>query len=200
MPSSMPTEPAASSVWLRPMRDHDDDYALLLRWLTDPRVLEWYEGRDQVYTVERLRAEWAPAVQEAEWVWPFLIEADGRPVGYLQVVHVLPYAAAYAVEGDASHTWAIDLFVGEVEAWGAGIGTAAVRAGVAEALRRGADRVVIDPRVTNERAIHVYEKVGFRIAKRLPSAEFHEGEAWDCWLMELDVDAHQNTGSSSSAG
>ncbi len=186
MPSSTPTDRVVDDgVSLRPLRDHDDDYRLLQRWLADPRVLEWYEGRDQVFTLERLRAEWAPAVQHDEWVWPFVIEAGGRPVGYLQVVHVLPYATEYAIDGDASHTWAIDLFVGEPEVWGRGVGTAAVRAGVAETLRRGADRVVIDPRVVNHRAVHVYEKIGFRTVKVLPRAEIHEGEAWDCWLMEL---------------
>jgi aminoglycoside 6'-N-acetyltransferase len=198
MPSSTPTEPMAPEVWLRPLRDHDDDYALLLRWLTDPRVLEWYEGRDQVFTLDRLRREWAPAVQVDEWVWPFVIVADARPVGYLQVVQVLPYATEYAVDGDAANTWAIDLFVGEPDEWGRGVGTAAVREGIAETVRRGADRVVIDPRVTNHRAVHVYEKVGFRRVKVLPGAEFHEGQAWDCWLMEL-VLPHQNTGSSSSS-
>ncbi|WP_376711556.1 GNAT family N-acetyltransferase [Alicyclobacillus acidiphilus] len=48
-----------------------------------------------------------------------------------------------------------------------------------------ADRVVMDPRVENTRAIHVYEKCGFRQVKLLPQRELHEGKRHDCWLMEI---------------
>ncbi|WP_306307200.1 GNAT family N-acetyltransferase [Alicyclobacillus acidiphilus] len=45
--------------------------------------------------------------------------------------------------------------------------------------------MVMDPRVENTRAIHVYEKCGFRQVKLLPQRELHEGKRHDCWLMEI---------------
>ena len=79
----------------------------------------------------------------------------------------------------------------ELGGWGGGIGTAACVRAIESLLALGADRVLIDPRVVNERAVHVYEKVGFRKVKVLPENEFHEGKGWDCWLMELDLAAFE---------
>jgi len=51
---------------------------------------------------------------------------------------------------------------------------------------RGHHRVIIDPAVENERAIHVYEKVGFRRVGVMRRYERHsDGEWHDGLLMEL---------------
>jgi aminoglycoside 6'-N-acetyltransferase len=184
MPSSTPTEPVS----LRPLRDDDEDFGLMLRWLSDERVLEWVFGRDEGYTLERIRTEWCPATLIAEHVYPQLVELGGRPIGYLQLVWVPPHAKGYAAEGDVEHAWAFDLWIGEPEHWGRGVGTAACVCAIEALLTRGAERIFIDPRVMNDRAVHVYENVGFRKVKVLPANEFHEGAGWDCWLMELELD------------
>ena len=152
-------------------------------------MLEWYEGRDQVYTVDRLQAEWAPDVQRGEHTTPYIAELEGRPIGYVQLVDVQP-----------NGSWAFDLFLGETDLWGKGLGTEMSCSAIKALLAQGARRIVIDPRVVNKRAVRVYEKVGFRKVKVLPGNEIHEGRAWDCWLMELDFaafDAYQKIGSSS---
>ncbi|MEO6100974.1 MAG: GNAT family N-acetyltransferase, partial [Tepidiformaceae bacterium] len=69
---------------LRPMRDADADYRLLSKWLSDERVLEWVEGRDQPYPLERVIAKYSPRVLKQEAVAPCFILLDGVPVGYLQ--------------------------------------------------------------------------------------------------------------------
>ena len=192
-------------VSLRPIEDRDDDYALMVPWLQDARVLEWVFGRDEVYDLDRVRDEWCVPSRVAEAVWPHFIVLDDRPVGYLQLVHVEHHNDGYYAEGDVRRAWAFDLWIGEPSSWGLGIGTAACVRAIQAVRALGADRVLIDPRVINERAVHVYEQVGFRTVKVLPANEFHEGVGWDCWLMELDVGAfdefvssYQNTGSSGS--
>ncbi len=182
------------------MADDGSDAVVLLPWLTDERVLEWVYGRDEVYTVDRIRTEWNPATMAAEHVWPHLIILGERPVGYVQLVWVHPHNDGYRAEGDLTHTYALDMFIGEPDLWAAGLGTSACVVAIRELVDRGAQRVLIDPRVVNERAVHVYEKVGFRRVKLLPGNELHEGVHFDCWLMELDwpsFHAYQNTGSSS---
>jgi aminoglycoside 6'-N-acetyltransferase len=64
---------------LRPATD--DDLDLLVGWLADPEIYRWWEGRAlsreevaDLYTGRR-----RPDVE------PFVVEADGVPVGYLQV-------------------------------------------------------------------------------------------------------------------
>lgn len=176
-------------VSLKPLADDGSDAAALLQWLTDERVLEWVYGRDEIYTLERIRAEWNATTLMAEHVWPHLIMLGERPIGYLQLVWAHAHNDCYKADGDLSHAWAFDMFIGEPDLWGAGLGTSVCEVAITALLARGADRVLIDPRVVNERAVRVYEKVGFRKVKVLPGNELHEGVHYDCWLMELDMAA-----------
>ena len=175
---------ALQGVGLRPMLDEAADYEQLSQWLTDERVLEWYEGRDQPDPLERVIAKFSPRVLRREAVMPCFVLLDGRAVGYLQFYPVTE-AAGYELES-AEDTWAFDLFAGEPELWSTGVGSAAPRLAVRYVFeKRGAKRAVIDPRIDNPRAIRAYEKVGFTKVKVLVGHEEHEGAMQDCWLMEL---------------
>jgi aminoglycoside 6'-N-acetyltransferase len=179
----------ADTVWLRPLAMDGSDATVMLPWLTDPRVLEWVYGRNEVYTVDRIRREWNPETLYAENVWPHLIMVGEQPIGYLQLVWAHTANDCYRADGDLTNTYGFDMYIGEPDLWAAGLGTAVCDVAITTLLERGADRVLIDPRVVNERATHVYEKVGFRKVKVLPGNEFHEGVHYDCWLMELDLAA-----------
>lgn len=79
----------------------------------------------------------------------------------------------------------MDQFIGESGYWNQGIGTLLVRLVVAYLMReKGANRIVMDPQIKNERAIRCYEKCGLKKVKLLPKRELHEGEYRDCWLLE----------------
>jgi acetylornithine deacetylase len=156
-------------------------------------VLEWVHGRDRPYSIEAVRAEYAPGVLESEGISGCIIEHGAEPVGFIQFYEAGPCAAEYgfAPDDDLSHVWACDLWIGVPELWGTGVGTAAVHAVVDHLfVSRSARRVLIDPRVANERAVRAYEKVGFRRVRVLPAHEHHEGADWDNWLMELDALDH----------
>lgn len=172
-------------VVLRPFRYEDADYARMVRWLSDPRVLEWYEGRDNPFDLAMVPAEFGPGGEHArDGVRQTIIERDGESIGYVQYYPVGDWAADYEIE-DATDTWAIDIFIGEPEYWSGGIGSALLTALVAHLFKKEkAMRVVIDPRVVNERGIRAYEKAGFRKVKVLRDHELHEGRRWDNWLME----------------
>ena len=175
---------------VRRMRDDDDDYALIARWRSDPRVLEWYGGRDQPLDLAAARAKHRPRVLGEELVNPCLILLGDRPIGYVQY-YVVDEPAEYALE-DATDVWAMDLFLGEPEVWGRGVGRRVVRAlstWLFEA--RGAQRIVIDPQVRNVRAIRAYERAGFRKVVRLEARELHEGTLEDVWILALDQDPRQ---------
>jgi aminoglycoside 6'-N-acetyltransferase len=155
----------------------------LARWLSDPRVLEFYGGRDQPSDAAAVRAEY---LRPGDPVERCLVEQAGMPFGYLQLYR--PDDPAWDLPADEV-TWAMDLFIGEPARWNQGIGTRLVRAAVDHLVRdRGADRVLIDPEARNPRAIRCYEKAGFRKVKLLPEAELHEGVWEDCWLMAFTPD------------
>lgn len=168
---------------LRRMEDSSEDYARLSRWLTDERVLAFYEGRDNPFSVEKVREKYAPRVLSAEGVIPCFMVYEGRPVGYLQFYRVEDPCAEYSFDGHGT-TYALDLFIGEPDSWGWGIGTQFIRLLLCYLFeQKGAAWVIIDPHVDNPRAIRAYEKCGFRKIKLLTAHEQHEGRMVDCWLM-----------------
>jgi aminoglycoside 6'-N-acetyltransferase len=82
-------------------------------------------------------------------VEPFIIEADGVPVGYLQVWQ------------GTETSGGIDLFL-VPEARGRGLGPDAARAAASFLLdHRGWSEVTVDPVVDNLRAIRAFERAGF---------------------------------------
>ena len=183
----------AGNVSVRRMRDGADDYETMARWLSDERVLEFVYGRDNPFAYRRVVAKWGPRARREGPVCPCIIELDDRKtcpersrrVGYIQYYPVHD-PAEYELE-DATDTYGIDLFIGEPERRGQGIGTRALSALVAYIFAElGARTIVIDPRIDNLRAIRSYEKCGFRKVKALPAHELHEGLRRDCWLMTIE--------------
>ncbi len=161
------------------------DLPQLCVWRSDPRVLEFYGGRDTCLDLGAARDKFLPRISGESHIRPCLLQLDGQALGYLQYYEVRdPQEYELA---DAEDTWAIDLFIGEPDLWGQGLGSRALIA-VVEALfsEHGARRVVIDPQVTNNRAQRAYEKAGFQKVKVLKEHELHEGRRRDCWLMVIE--------------
>src|SRR2546425_2860776 len=112
---------------LRPVEESDVD--LLVRWHADPDVLGFWDGK--TFTRETMLVRLA-----REDVTPYLVLAEGEPVGYLQVWG--------AREGG------LDMFLAPA-ARGRGLGSDAARA-MARHLRdeRGWTRVTVDPYAWND--------------------------------------------------
>jgi len=145
-----------------------EDAPHLLRWLTDPTVLEWYEGRDNPFTPAMVQEHFYCEDELSRSI----ILYEGNPVGYVQVY---PFEDGFAM----------DQFIGEPGCWGKHIGRTFIRL-VLDYLaeKENAQAVYVDPHTDNERAIRCYEACGFRKGKMLPRNELHEGEYRDCWLMQ----------------
>lgn len=164
------------------------DYAAMSGWLTDSRVLEFYDGRDCALPLKRVPEKYSPRVLAEEGVTACLLVLEDRPIGYLQF---------YAIpeESGAGGVFGMDQFVGEVELWNRGLGIRVVRLMLEYLFEvEGASRVVLDPHADNLRAIRCYEKCGFRKVKLLPAHELHEGEYRDCWRMEATPELNEGSG------
>ncbi|MBT2692050.1 GNAT family N-acetyltransferase [Bacillus sp. ISL-55] len=159
----------------------EKDKHLLAKWLSTPEVLEYYEGRDHSFDVEKVeRVFYSPDDDEVKC----MIEYEGNSIGYIQY-YQLDESTKKAYGFESERIFGTDQFIGEVDYWNRGIGTLLVSS-MTEFLFdvMKADKVVMDPQVRNERAIKCYEKCGFKKVKLLPKHELHEGELRDCWLME----------------
>ncbi len=169
------------------MEDSQENYQLMAQWLSDERVLEFYEGRDNSFNLERVIATYQPIVIGDDAVKACLIYYENIKIGYLQyyLLDDLPEADKhkYCLE-NTENVYAIDLFIGEPSYWNRGVGTKILTMAVNyifEVLL--ASKIVIDPHINNSRAIRCYEKAGFVKVRVLPAHELHEGEYSDCWLM-----------------
>ncbi|WEG12013.1 GNAT family N-acetyltransferase [Pullulanibacillus sp. KACC 23026] len=159
------------------------DIPSLTKWLADPAVLEYYEGRDHPFNEELVRETF---FKEGDDTSRCLLDWQGSPIGYMQYYLIDDEECSlYGYTGLDETIYGMDQFIGEPSYWNKGFGTQAVNMLVGYLIHsHGADRVVLDPRVENGRAIRCYEKCGFQKVKLLPKREQHEGELHDCLLME----------------
>ena len=166
---------------VRPLEQKDD--FLLVKWLSDPIVLEFYEGRDNVFDLHKVREKF---YNDENGVVRCIVEFDKIPIGYIQYYQVdNDERKLYGYANVTDIIYGMDQFIGEVAYWNKGFGTLLVKSMVDFLVEQNqADRVVMDPQTWNERAIRCYEKCGFKKVKLLPKNELHEGEYRDCWLIE----------------
>lgn len=170
---------------IRPLQDRAADYSILFTWLQNPKVLEYYGGRDQAFTLALVQERYAPQVMVKAGKVPCLIEFLQRPVGYLQFCALRPDEYLEYGYSQNETIYGLDLFIGETALWGCGLGRRAICCTLIYLFNEfGATRVVLDPHADNLRAIHSYTAAGFRKIKLLPRHECHEGHLVDCWLME----------------
>ncbi|MDR6715647.1 GNAT family N-acetyltransferase [Paenibacillus sp. 2003] len=160
-----------------------EDEHHLVKWLTDPAVLQYYEGRDRPHDLDRVREHFYNQKDDATRC---IVEYGGHPIGYIQFYKLeeeerTEYGYGYTDE----IIYGTDQFIGEVDYWNKGIGTQLVQSMLAYLIHeKQACKVVMDPQSWNLRAISCYEKCGFQRIKLLEKHEQHEGQMRDCWLME----------------
>lgn len=165
---------------VRPLEEKDQ--MLLVKWLSDPLVLRFYEGRDNSFTLEKVEKEF---YTEKEGLTRGIIEFDKSEIGYVQYYPLTPEEQkSYGYKEDVI-TFGTDQLIGEVDYWNRGIGKVLVKAIVEYLVKeKNAEKIIMDPKEWNVRAIRCYEKCGFQKIKKLPNRKWHEGKYHDCWLME----------------
>ena len=142
---------------IRPATAADAD--LLVGWHADPEVSRFWD--DETVTREEMLDRLA-----REPVDPFIVEADGEPVGYLQAWW----------EEDEPLRGGIDMFL-IPQARGRGLGPDAGWT-LARHLHedRGFTRVTVDPYAWNERAIRAWRRAGFVDVETRPADGEHPSE------------------------
>ncbi|HZB41962.1 MAG TPA: GNAT family N-acetyltransferase [Ilumatobacter sp.] len=133
-----------------------DDVGLIVRWDDDADVAAALGGRG---------ADWydwpTEIVRDVPWRELLIVEEDGRPIGFVQLTDAADEESHYW--GDvAPGTWAVDIWIGSPGDRGRGLGTDAMQAAIDRIFEHdGADTMLIDPQVTNPRAIAFYKRLGF---------------------------------------
>ena len=168
---------------LRLRRATHDDVAVLERWDTDPDVIAATTDDD---STDRAFGglDWRDEIeQDTDVSYHLIAEVDGRPVGALQVCD--PHA-------EPTHYWgtiapglrAIDIWIGDDADRNQGFGREMMRLAHEHCFANPAvTGIVIDPLVSNTRAVAFYRRLGYVTVER---RRFGDD---DCLVLTLTRDA-----------
>jgi aminoglycoside 6'-N-acetyltransferase len=129
-----------------------EDVPLLEAWDHDPDVHASSPNDDW---------DWAGQTLVTEGLTNLIAELDGRPIGYIQITDLARDASKYWGEHQAG-LMAVDIEIGEPDMRGKGYGRAIMGLAIAKCFSApNVQAVLIDPLITNERAIAFYQRLGF---------------------------------------
>lgn len=174
---------------LRPLMDTSEDFALLTKWLSNPDVCEYYEGKTKLYTLADVKEKFVVKAMDddSQYVQVGIIQAEGKPIGFLQFypTTIKEYEIDnYIGETKYSSPYGMDIVIGDTRYWNKGFGTEIMKKTMQFLFQQeGADIILIDPQIWNKRAIRCYEKCGFKPIFVAKSRELHDDEPIDCQIM-----------------
>lgn len=151
--------------------DHDRRVALramtrgdlpdMLRWRHSEHVRRWWHGLEEP-SLEAVTRRYGPRIDGMEPTRMWVVEANGRSVGFVQDYRLRdqPESAALAPDPEAV---GVDYAVGEAALAGHGIGTAMLWAWACRARLRypGVSSFFAAPDHRNEASLRLLDKVGF---------------------------------------
>jgi RimJ/RimL family protein N-acetyltransferase len=145
----------------RPLRE--SDLPLVHDWLGREHVSRWWGGRG---ALEDTVAHYRPSLDGRDPTDLYAIVLDGRDVGMIQAYLVEDDPDFAELAGVEPGVAGIDVFLGEAELLGRGIGTRVIDAFVRDVVlaRPGTHACVADPDLENVASLRAFEKAGFRRA------------------------------------
>lgn len=153
---------AGRRVTLRPVEERD--YPLIHAWQNDPDVW-WRMDYERPFSLQDIADDAESSRKEG---FPFVIEAEGRPIGRIGLNQFR----------GRDRICSLYLFVGDRRAWGKGYAKDAVTTLLRYAFERwDLHQVELWALAVNEPAIRVYEACGFVPDARLRARSFKDG-AW----------------------
>ncbi len=163
-----------SKVYLRPL--DLEDIAALTMWLNDAEVTRHLRVHRPLTRMAEEAYLRKLSESESDVVLGIMVRETEQFIG-VAGLHQLDPRNRHAQFG---------IFVGEKSAWGKGYGTEATRLMVCHAFDTlNLNRVWLHVYEYNERAVRVYQKVGFQIEGRLRQDTFRDGRYWDTLVMAV---------------
>lgn len=158
----------------------DNNYDLMAKWLSTKEVLEFYGDINSPFTIEQVREKYEPRVHGEIPVFPFIVELDGSPIGFMQYYKLQEEEQQKLGYLNNQMIFGIDQFIGIPKLFNKGFGTIMVRKFIELIMNiTDADLIIVDPEISNERAIRCYEKCGFSKVKKINNER--------ALLMELKI-------------
>jgi len=182
---------------IRTMVDSVDEYARMAAWRNQPHVREFWDPDDPPATAASVAEEYAPDVRGETATRPCVIEVGGVPVGFIQFYSWAEYPDDLAEVGITVQdgAWSLDIFIGERQWVGRGVGSRTVRL-LADHLfdTEGATTVAFGVEAVNLRARRAYEKAGFTPTVEFLDTDTRDGKRVMSILMVKSSSGHHRMG------
>lgn len=151
------------------------DYPHILGWQNDPVVFRWMDY-SRPFSLSDIQESEERAAQEGH---PFVIEADGRPIGRVGLNNFRP----------RDRMASLYVFIGDHDSWGKGFG----RDALMTLLHYGFDtlnlrQIELWTLADNDRAIRMYKGSGFVEEARLRDRSWIEGHYVDHLVMSVNAE------------
>jgi UDP-4-amino-4,6-dideoxy-N-acetyl-beta-L-altrosamine N-acetyltransferase len=151
-----------------------DDLKNYVQWFGDPRVLEYF-GRFLPMSL----------IQEEQWYENMLRDSSvcNWAVEYKEL-HI--GGAGFSDINQVHQSAEVGLFIGKPEFWDRGLGRDVLESLLTFGFEQmNLHRIYLRVFAENERAVHLYEKVGFHHEGRWRQAEFRHGRFHDILWMSI---------------
>ena len=122
----------------------------MIRYMTEKDIPSAADLERRFFSVPWTEAGLRESFERPEYLF-LVVEEDGKVVGYAGLSQVLD-------EGDVTNIVIDEAYRGR------GLGAALISALLEEGRTRGITAFTLEVRVSNQTAIHIYEKIGFRSA------------------------------------
>jgi aminoglycoside 6'-N-acetyltransferase len=180
------------TILIRKLQDCDADYKLLTKWLSDPTVLEYYEGQSNSFNLDRVKEKFEHRARGESRVNVGVVEYKENPIGFVQYYEITPneYSEAELIDmHEFKMPYGMDIIIGETDYWNKGIGTEVLQTLIKHLFEHlNVDIIFIDPQTWNKRAIRCYEKCGFKAIGIIKGRERHDSEYKDSLIMCITSD------------
>jgi aminoglycoside 6'-N-acetyltransferase len=138
------------------------DLVQIHAWLRQPHVARWWHEEDDSF--EKVVADYLPGIEGREPTDYYVIVVGDRKVGMIQTYLVADHPDWDALVHVGPGVAGVDVFIGEADAIGRGLGPEILRAFAAEVVfaREGTHACVAGVEAPNARSLRAFEKAGFR--------------------------------------
>ncbi|MCF6766345.1 acetyltransferase [Thiotrichales bacterium 19S3-7] len=170
----------------------DKHKSIILQWFNQEHVKEFYYGEGLENTLKNLELYCQGIRHNGRYAFDhWLAYYKKQPFGFLMTSPITgPYDANDDYNrwyDDGKNSYTLDLLIGEAAFLGKGLADKMIRSFIVS-QSVNADIYLIDPEAINTKAIHVYEKVGFKkIGEFYPAFNQKRHIMMRLFVEDLDV-------------
>lgn len=146
-------------------------FPLIHKWFNSPHIQAYYSLRD--WTIEEIRQKLTPYIKGVGEMKCYIVSVKRNPIGYVQSYPVKfhPWENQDLANDVIQESAGIDLFIGEKELVGKGLGCDVLDAFLEHHIWPYYRYCLADPNIYNEASMRLFKKCGFREHTRIKTQD-----------------------------